>query len=100
MAVTFTSLGDLGKGFHGSRFSEPELLGHGWICLPPMPRLDVGTAEEAEAAAPPSFWDDPAPSCPSSQLQQLPLEGTFPQRPQSALPFQCTPVPFLVTYPG
>lgn len=50
----------------------------GWVCLLPILRPDVGIEEEAEAAAPPSFWDDPAPSCPSSQLQQVPLQGTFP----------------------
>ena len=42
----------------------------------------------AKAAAPLPFWDDPAPSCPSSQLQQVPLQGTFPLPPTecSALP--------------
>ena len=50
----------------------------GWVCLLPILRPDVRIEEEAEAAAPPSFWDDPAPSCPSSQLQQVPLQGTFP----------------------
>ena len=66
----------------------------GWICLPPIPRLDEGTAGEAEAAAPPSFWDDPAPSCPSSQLQHAP-GGHLPSTPTecSALPVHPSPFP-------
>lgn len=48
----------------------------------------MGTVKVAKAAAPLPFWDDPAPSCPSSQLQQVPLQGTFPLPPTecSALP--------------
>lgn len=64
----------------------------GWRCLLPLLRPDVGTTEEAEAVAPPSFWDDPAPSCPSSQAPAGATAGHLPSTPQSTLPFQRTPV--------